>query len=48
MPNCPTCGNADKVYDQGVCPIEGAFVLCMTHGIVIIGKKVEQMPKKEG
>ena len=40
---CPLCKNADKVYDQGFCPIEGPFVLCMTHGIQVCDvKKVEQ------
>jgi len=47
MISCPACGNADKVYDQGMDPIEGWFVLCSLHGIQVIGKKVEQMPKKE-
>ena len=46
--DCPLCKNADKVYDQGMDPIEGWFVLCMTHGIQVCEKKVEQeMPKKE-
>ena len=40
---CPLCKNADKVYDQGMDPIEGWFVLCMTHGIQVCDvKKVEQ------
>jgi hypothetical protein len=43
---CPKCGNADKVYDHGTDPIVGSFVLCMTHGIQVCEKKVEQMPKQ--
>jgi len=33
MFSCPICKNPDHVYDQGIDPVYGAFILCSLHGI---------------
>ena len=47
MISCPACGNADKVYDQGVDPIYGGFVLCSLHGIQVVKSEQKTSVKKE-
>jgi hypothetical protein len=36
MLDCPICKNPDHVYDQGIDPMYGAFILCSLHGIQIL------------